>query len=395
MIEKRAPLGGSRAPLVVTGFGVLSAAGFGVEPLIHAIDNGDSYIGPLRNIDASDLPNRRGAHIGDEPPTGVSRFAHYLALALRGALDDAESGGDARPIPRARTGVALGTTLGLVDDIAEPAPMTLDEAREQLAVDRCAQRVADEAGLGGSTTAFSLACASGLCASEHASAELALERADAMLVGGADTLGRFMQGGFCSLRGFTSESVDAHNVTIALGEAAAFATLEPIGSARARGARGYGVLESQRLVSDGYHLASPDPSGDGMTRAITLAIDDAGLRPSDIGAVVVTAIGSPFHERMLRDVITRALGDHAKTVPVTSHELAVGHVLAASGIIVLAYAMKLLQNRRVERAISSEALGDGFARATPQSLPLVATHVLTVSVGFGGFNGVSIVGRSV
>ena len=154
------------------------------------------------------------------------------------------------------------------------------------------------------------------------------------------------------------------------------------------------VIESQRLVSDGYHLASPDPSGDGMTRAVELALEDAELEPRDIGAVIVSAVGSPFHERLLGRVLARSLRGAARSVPITSHELSVGHVLAASSPIAIAYAAAVLSSRRVDRAFPWDALEHGISRETSTTARLERDHVLALSVGFGGFNGVTIVGSA-
>ncbi len=387
-------LGGSRAPLAITGLGLVSAAGFGFDSLERSLHDGRSHVARLQGIEVSDLPIGNGAEVRSTT-TGARepRLQHFVQRALEGAIIDADSSGI--PLPRERTGITLGTTLGLVDELSrDPAAASIAEARERLDVDTSIDELARRTGLGGPTSVFSLACASGLCATEQAAADIALGRADAMLVGGADTLGRFMQGGFCSLHGFHWGPGGNERRRLALGEGAAFVVLEPLEAARSRKRPCLAVLKGQRLVSDGYHIASPNPSGEGMARAIALVLEDVSLTPSDIGAIVVTAVNSPFHERMLKAALRRALASSVGDVPLTTHELAIGHVLAASSIVAIALAARVLDAGHVIPAFSVAALdAPGTLEPTsPRSMRLQTRNVLALSVGFGGFNGVAIVG---
>ena len=404
MSGKRQPLGGAEAPIAITGWGVVSAAGRGMEPLVTSLRNGHSHLAPIRRVNVSDLPMQRGGEVTSTVAEGKAHFVQCVRLALEDAIARADEA--THPVPPARTGLAFGTTLGLVDELTrDPTErISMTEASRRLAVDlsiTCLPKAGSTEGvpLGGPRSLFSLACASGLCATEQAAADLAMGRADAMLVGGADTLGRFMQGGFCALGAlaFSIPGDDRHHSRegLVLGEAACSVVLEPFSKARERGHPCRAVLRSQRVVSDGYHLASPDPSGGGMARAISLAIADAELTPSDIGAVLLTALGSPLHENMLRHALETTLGSRAREIPMTSHELAIGHVLAASSVLVLAHAMTVLEEREVYPAFPVEALGtDRPASAVTEPRRLSQPNVLALSVGFGGFNGAAVVGSA-
>jgi 3-oxoacyl-[acyl-carrier-protein] synthase II len=347
-------------------------------------------VGPLRNADVSDLPIQFGSEVGlsisRRRRARIPRLLAYIEEALGDVLDAADD--SAHPLPRDRTGIALGTTLGLIDELGGPGSITLAESRKKLDLGGAMDAVASDAGLLGPLTTLSLACASGQSAAELAASQIALGRADAMLVVGADTLGRFMQGGFCTLRGFAPPG-SSRERALSLGEGAAIVALEPLEAARTRGREVRAVLAGQRLASDGYHLVSPDPSGAGMNRAVELAIRDADLKPPDIGAVVLSALGSPVHEKVLAVVLQRVLGEHARHVPISSHELAIGHVLAASSITALAYAGFSIEQGKVHGAFPLDALGS--KRLPSETVELTKENVLTVSVGFGGFNGVAVV----
>src|SRR6185503_19375416 len=120
---------------------------------------------------------------------------------------------------------------------------------------------------------FSSTCVSGLCALEQAAADLALGRCRAMAAGALDTLGLVMQSGFSSLKALSPtgrlQPFDAAHDGIVLGEGASFVILESLRDARERGAKVRACLLGQRLVSDCFHFTSPDPSGEGMPRAIS------------------------------------------------------------------------------------------------------------------------------
>jgi 3-oxoacyl-[acyl-carrier-protein] synthase II len=398
-VSRRRPLGGDRAPLHLTGFGLRTAAGSGIEPVFSDVMHGRSRIGAMRNIDVSDFSMRRGAVIDrdEEVEREGPRFLDCCRLALEEAIADATA--HARSLDRGRTGIALGTTLGLVDELGGCGHSpSFVEARRLFDNEGLVDRVSEGLGLEGPRSVFSLACASSLCAAEQASLDLALGRADAMIAGGADTLGRFMQGGFSSLHGIgigAPQVRSSEGDGLILGEGAAFALLEPAAEARRRGRAPRASLEAQRLVSDGHHLSRPDPSGSGMSRALTLALDDAGIEPSDVGAAILTAVGSKLHEEMLRDALERSLGARARTLPLTTFEGSIGHVLAASGIVALALAARIVEDGFVPRPFFLETLAEGVSeRSNPEPAPLREGNVLTLTVGFGGFNGVSLVGRA-
>ncbi len=395
-MSRRRPLGGDRAPLLLTGFGLQTAAGRGLEPVLSDVIHGRSRIGPMRNVDVSDFSMQRGAELAryGEAERAGPRFLQCSRLALEDAIADANAG---HPIDRARTGIALGTTLGLIDELAgNGTPPSFLQARSRLDNEGLIDRLSEGFGLEGPRSAFSLACASALCAAEQAHLDLALNRADAMIAGGADTLGRFMQGGFSSLHRFgigAQGREGGEGDALVLGEGAAFVVLEPAAEARRRDRSSCPALVAQRLSSDGYHLARPDPSGSGMARAVTFALEDAGIEPSDVGAVILTAVGSKLHEEMLRNALFASLGKHAGAVPLTAYEASIGHVLAASGILALAFAARILEEGFVPRPFFLETLTEsGLERSISEPAPLAERNVLALTVGFGGFNGVSLLG---
>ncbi len=350
----------STPTIAISGWGVTSPAGAGARALAEAIAAGASRIGPIPDAVALGLSLGDGARFDDAltrvPPGHPDRGIAALAAAIAEALDAA-----GRPDP-ARTGLTLGTALGAMErDEAAAAPA--------LALHAVTDEVADAAGLGGPRATFSVTCASALCALEQAAADLAFERADAMVVAGLETLSRFMLAGFASLEAIALPPSDRHpdgRPGIVLGEAAAACVLEPLARARARGVEPPAIVAGRSLVSDAVHLTSPDLAGAGMAEAIAAALDDASVAPADVDLVTLTAAGTPVYDAMYDAALARAFdAAGAARPPRASWESVTGHVLAATGAVGLGHAAQLVA-------------------AKPR-------RVLALTVGFGGQNGAVLV----
>jgi 3-oxoacyl-[acyl-carrier-protein] synthase II len=394
-------LGGDRFPLAVTGRGLVSAAGLGLESLAGELAFARSHLGPLSRQRGIGEPA-----VGGEVPAallgaaatgpGGGRAFRLAALALGEALAEALGPG----LTSAEIGLALGTALGPVETVEERAGSDepLDRARLSAAgFGVFAANLAASAGLLGPKSVFSSTCVSGLCALEQAAADLALSRSRAMAVGALDTLGLVMQSGFSCLKALSPtgrlQPFDAAHDGIVLGEGASFVILESLRDARERGAKVQGCLLSQRLVSDCFHFTSPDPSGEGMARAISEALSDAGLSAADLGCITVSAAGSPVYDRMLSVAVEKALGrEAASRIPVTTWEPAVGHLLAATGIAAVVHASWLLEEGRVHPVFNVETLDPECRLCYVLGSPtrLSSPVVLTLVVGFGGQNGAGI-----
>lgn len=327
--------------------------------------------------------------------------------ALRGAVVDARlSDADCS----LRVGLTLGSALGTVEDAESALALSSDLSPAERGLTEVWRIDADlRDGLVGTErgvlnalalqdpTLFSVTCVSGLCALEQAAADIAFKRVDVAVIGAFDTLSRSMVGGFTALSALSTSGEttpgSAQLDGIVIGEAASFFVLEPVADALARGVAPQACILSQRLVSDAYHLTTPDTSGEGMARAIRQAVADAGLAAVDVGAVLVTALGSPLYDKMLTAAIQEGLGSAAATVPVSSWEPAIGHVLAATGTVGVAYGAEVIRCGEVPAMYpppSSHRLQ--FVVGEPRALR--SPVVLVLVVGFGGQNGAILLGDS-
>ena len=325
--------------VAVTGIGVVSPAGIGIDSLRAALESGRSCIDVL--------PDHIGAHLrmrtGGLVPEAEGAFA-----ITRAALEEALC---AAALPAGSSAALhLGSALGGIEwfepteDAAVAPPLLPHDLTIELA--RCS-------GLDVGTT-FTATCASALYALEQACAELALGRRDAVVCGGFDTLSRFMQSGFHALGALHD---DGTGDGLILGEAACFVVLEPLGRARARGARVRCVLAGRGNVADAAHLTAPDPTGRGMVDAITRCLADADLRPEDVTHFSQTADASHRYRTMYGAVLEEVFG--AQCPELVGWERSVGHVMAATGVFGLAHAALVLERDRSARAVLSMTVGFG------------------------------------
>jgi 3-oxoacyl-(acyl-carrier-protein) synthase len=405
--SKKNLLGGASAPLVVTGAGLVTAAGRGVEVFREALSAGKSFLEPLADEGprAKEGPRARqrfdpgsfGGRVDDailqawgglEP--GDDRAVPLGALAMDEALEAADLSIERRPAHR-RIGLVLGTALGAAGSLEEdpPAPPSFSDF---------ARRLAAIAGAREPACSFSVTCVSGLAALEQAAADIALERVPAVLAGGVDTLSGFMHGGFSALKALSPSGrlrpFDMEHDGIVIGEAAAFIVLESLAAARERGAKPLAAVVSQRIVSDALHPTSPDVSGRGMALAIRGALEDAGIPPGAVGCITVTAAGSAACDRMQSLAVETALGEPAaRRVPVTTWEASTGHVLAATGVLGIIHAAMVLEDGRVLPGPRAARIDPScrLAYVLGEPVPLESPWVLALTVGFGGQNGATLV----
>ncbi|MEZ6185717.1 MAG: beta-ketoacyl synthase N-terminal-like domain-containing protein [Planctomycetota bacterium] len=339
--------------LAITGLGVLTACGRGLEAL-----RGAPALGTLPAEVAQGLPRTYGGRFPAALVDPADPERAWVAGGL--ALDDALA--DADPPPGCL--LILGTGLGPMElqlaRFAEPpAPGQLAGA---LPADLTA-RLAASRGLDEGPT-FCVTCVSGSYALEAAQDALLAGRAPAVAVLGLETLNRQIQAGFCALDALSASWTPGAPPPadgIVLGEAACCVVLEPLDRARARGARIHGVLLGSGVWVDATHLIAPDPGGAGLAQALELALDRAAVGLADLDALTLTADTSPLYAATYAAALERLGGVAA---PRESWEAAGGHALAASASLGLAWAC---------------------------TRPGVTANL---TVGFGGQNAVSVVARA-
>jgi nodulation protein E len=394
--------------VAITGIGIVSALGRGRGATLGAVAEGRGGVRLLRNCDVSNLTCRIGAEVDAAHTSGLDpSFDRFAALALLAAADATEEAALAdAPVGRDRIGVIIGTGMGGTTTLDEAyerlygrrqprvAPMTIPRSMYNAAASAIAAAHHAE----GPVFATVSSCSSSAHAIAQAFFWIRSGLADVVIAGGADApLVHGSIRGWEALRVLAPEGDDpsracrpfsADRAGFALGEGAAVFVLEELGDALRRGAAIEGEIAGAGITSDAGHLT--DPSADGATRAIEMALATAGLSPSEVGYVNAHGTGTRANDPMETEAIRAALGSHATAVPVSSTKAMHGHTMGASGAIELALSLAALNESLIPPTINfttPDPACDLDVVPNTARRGNVATF-LSNSFGFGGLNGV-------
>ena len=393
--------------VLVTGLGATTPLGGDVASTWAALLAGSSGVRPLKAEWAEQLPVKIAATLAVEPTETLERVqARRLDRSQQVALVAArEAWADAgRPeVDKLRLAVVVGTGIGGAvtlldqDDILEEkghrrvSPLTIP----MLMPNGPAATVGLEVGAQAGVHAPVSACASGAEAIAWGLNLIRADRADVVVVGGAEAcihplpLAGFAQMQALSTRndapGAASRPFDKARDGFVLGEGAGMLVLERAEYARARGARVYGRLAGSGMTADAYHIAIPDPVGAGAARAISQAVADAGLQSSDIGHVNAHATSTPVGDTSEAAAIRTAIGDHPV---ITATKSMTGHLLGAAGAVEAIATVLAVRDGLVPATRNLDNRDDDIdldiAVVRPREVALSAA--VSDSFGFGGHN---------
>ena len=338
-----------RPRVVVTGIGVVTSVGIGVEPFWKALLAGVCGVGPVTSFDTS----RYSVHLGGEvkafrpqdyvrklPVDGMARASQLAIAAARLALADA--GTDPDSLDPRTVGVSLGTTSGEPEMIERFNDMEIAGTRASIGLEFIRQypshviaaHVASELGFRGPNVVIPTACAAGNYALAHALDSIRDGEADVMLAGGSDAFSRITYTGFARLGAIAPERCqpfDRNRKGMIPGEGAAVLVLERLDRAQARGARIHAELAGYGLTCDANHMTAPQ--GDGATRAMRLAMADAGVTPEEVRYISAHGTGTSVNDRVETLAVRQAFGDAAPHVPMSSIKSMLGHTMGAASAI--------------------------------------------------------------
>jgi 3-oxoacyl-[acyl-carrier-protein] synthase II len=408
--------------VVVTGLGMVTPLGCGVEPTWRRLIAGDSGLRRIEKFDVSDLPCKIAGQIprGDgsggtfnpdqwmEPKEQrkVDEFILFAMCAARQAIDDAGW----RPTAyddQIVSGVMIGSGIGGIEGI-DATSITLKERGPRRVspffipgriINLAAGYVSIEFGLKGPNSAVSTACSSGAHAIGDAGRMIALGDADVMLAGGAESpVNRLSIAGFAAARalstGFNdtpqraSRPWDKDRDGFVMGEGAGILVLEEYEHARRRGAKIHAELIGYGLSGDAYHITSPAPDGDGALRCMAAALRRAGITPAEIDYINAHGTSTPVGDEIELGAVHRLLGNAAARVSMSSTKSCIGHLLGAAGAVEAIFSILAMRDRVAPPTINLDNPSVETAidlvphRARPRDIDVVLSN----SFGFGGTN---------
>lgn len=328
--------------IAITGMGVMSPIGQGVEAFWAGLMNGVSGITAIERFPTHDLRVGRGGEIKHimgslacGRPLPACRASQFLMHAAAEAMRMARWHDAAAPARR--LAVVVGSALGGIAE-AERWYNHPEELHALAAApyDGPTRHLARWLGATGPVLTVSTACASGATSLGLAADLLRAGAATAVVAGGVDVLCRFVMRGFNHLRSLTRDEVrpfDRRRKGLLLGEGAGVVLLERAATAQQRGVRPFGYLLGHASCADGAHMTAPDPQGRGLEQAIRLALANAGIPPEAIDFISAHGTGTPLNDQMETQVFKRVLGQRAYAVPVNSIKAHMGHTMGAAATL--------------------------------------------------------------
>jgi 3-oxoacyl-[acyl-carrier-protein] synthase II len=343
--------------VVITGMGTVNPLGTSVEEFWgNIVDNklGFSFID---QFDTTDFDVKIVAAVKDfdsskymdkKDAKRMERFTQFAVYSTKQALEDC--GSDFKDLDPFRVGVVFGCGIGGLEYTQSEHKKYLEKGPNRISVfyvpamisNMAAGQVAMTTGFKGDNFATVTACASATHAIGEAFRKVKDGYLDACICGGTEScVTEFALGGFNNMKALSkateldraSTPFDADRQGFVLGEGCGVLVLEELEHAKARGAKIYAEIVGYGATADAYHITSPDPDGDGASRAMINAYTEAGLKGTDIDYVNAHGTSTPLNDKYETIAIKKALGEQADKVLVNSTKSMIGHLLGAAGAV--------------------------------------------------------------
>lgn len=399
--------------VVITGLGAITPIGNTLEEYWEGLMTGRNGIGPVTAFDASQHACRIAGEVKGFDPLDfipkkeakrMDRFSQFAVAASKQALADA--GLEITPDNAPDIGVMIGTGVGGIKVMEDQQEIYLEKGPSRcspfmipmMIANMAAGLTAIHTGAQGPNSCTVTACAAGSNAVGEAFRLVQQGYAKAMISGGTEAaITPLSFAGFASARALSTRNDDPLHACrpfdkdrdgFVMGEGAGILILEELEHALARGAKIYGEIIGYAMTCDAYHMTAPTPDGAGATRAIELALKDAGLAPNQVSYVNAHGTSTPANDITETKAIKKALGDQAYKILVSSTKSMTGHLLGGSGGIEAVATVMAIANDRVPPTINLETPEEGcdLDYVPNESRAHLVEVALSNSFGFGGHN---------
>ncbi len=402
--------------VVITGMGVVSPIGIGLEAFWDSLVHGRSGAGLVSFFDTSQYACKIAAEVKDFRPEQfvdikkvkrMDRFTQFAMAAAKMAVADA--GLDMAKENPERVGVIVGSGIGGLQTIEEEFTKIRDRGPKRVSpflipkiiYNMAAGEIAIQYGMAGPNFAVASACATANNAFGEAMRHLRYGDADVFVCGGTEAaitqlgLSGFSQAGalaesYNDNPQKASRPFDKNREGFMMGEGAGIIILETEEHAKARGARIHAELAGYGCTDDAYHITSPSPEGKAQTRAVRMALADAKMDPNEVDYVNAHGTSTAVNDKAETLVIKNVLGDRAKKIPVSSTKSMTGHLLGAAGGVELIATILSMQKGIVHPTINYETPDpDCDLDYVPNTArEWKVKSAISNSFGFGGHNAV-------
>ena len=415
--------------VVVTGLGMVTPLGVGVDHNWKQILAGKSGIDRITGFDVDDIacriagqvpgPDEEGgldldAFIDPREQRRQDRFIQLGLVAAQLAVEDSGWMPDDVEAQN-RTGVMIGSGIGGLETIVTTDQLMNERGTRRISpffipsalINLISGHVSIKYGFRGPNHSVVTACSTGAHAIGDAARMVALDDADVMVAGGAEAaVCRIGMAGFAAARALStgynddpqrgSRPWDTGRDGFVMGEGAGIVVLEELEHAKARGATIYAEVKGYGMSGDAYHITAPAEDGDGGFRAMQAALKRAGLTADDIDYVNAHGTSTPLGDLIEAGAVRRLLGDEVSNVSMSSTKSATGHLLGAAGAIEAIYSVKAVQTGDLPPTLNlespEEAVAD-FDLVPLKTRNRDVRNAMSNSFGFGGTNASLIVGK--
>lgn len=398
--------------VVVTGLGMITPLGIGVEKTWEAICRGESGIGHITKFDTKDFPTRIAGEVkGFNPSDYIDKkeikkmdtFIHYALASAIMAVEDSKL--KITDEISERVGVLVGAGLGGLPSIEKYHDIYLKEGVRKISpffipmliANLASGQISIKLGAKGPNSCVVTACATGTHAIGDAYKIIQRDDADIMIAGGAESVITPLGiGGFCAARALSTRNDEPQRASrpfdkdrdgFVMGEGAGIIILEEMDFALKRGAKIYAEVVGYGMSSDAYHITSPPPDGNGAVRCMKMALKDGGISPSGVNYINAHAT-STFADSLETMAIKVVFGEHSHKLAVSSTKSMTGHLLGAAGGVEAIFAMLAIDKGIIPPTINYETpdpecdLDYVPNRARKSDVNIAMSN----SFGFGGTN---------
>lgn len=399
--------------VVVTGLGAVTPLGNTLSQYWEGLLGGRSGIGPITLFDASRHDSQIAGEVKSFDPheymdrkeaKRMDRFAQFAVAASKQAIADAQF--KINDLNADQVGVIIGTGVGGIKVLEDQQEIYLTRGPSRCSPFMIPMMIANMAagltaihlGAKGPNSCTVTACAAGSHAIGDAFRLIERGYAQAMICGGTEAaVTPLSVAGFSSMKALStrnhepsaaSRPFDRDRDGFVIGEGAGILLLEELNQALARGAKIYGEIVGYGMTCDAYHMTAPVPGGQGATRAMELALKDAGITPDQVDYINAHGTSTPANDITETAAIKKALGENAYRIAVSSTKSMTGHLLGGSGGIEAVATLMAIASDQVPPTINliNPEPGCDLDYVPGQSRQQPVNVALSNSFGFGGHN---------
>jgi 3-oxoacyl-[acyl-carrier-protein] synthase II len=365
--------------VVITGLGLTTPLGVGLDNVWSRILAGESGIGPITRFDASQHDTKIAGevkgfnaeeYIAPKELKRLDLFIQYALAATKIAVEGAKL--DMAKEDAERVGVIVGTGLGGLPTLEKYHSILLERGPSRISPFFIPMLIANEApgniaihyGMKGPNLSIVTACATGAHSIGDAYRVIQYGDADVMIAGGTEAnLTPLTVGGFNALKALStrndapekaSRPFDKERDGFVIAEGAGILVLEELDRARQRGARIYAEIIGYGYNGDAYHITAPSPDGDGSIRCMKLALKDAGITPADVDYINAHGTSTKLNDSSETLAIRQVFGEKAHKIPVSSTKSMTGHLLGAAGAVEAIFSVLAIRDQVCPPTINYE-----------------------------------------